>query len=174
MTTTIADKVSAYVKDYQVRNGISRKEMAGLVDLSVTSIGRLEDSSDGLAFRNLVPIAMLEFDSLSEFFKAIEDSEGSPTPEVSEEKTLDRLKQTLNAGEFEEFLEKADALDSEKSIGHRFAWSIRLLNLLLSGSGNQLIEVEISALNFYLNNIDEHSKKAKTRISSLLRHRFKY
>lgn len=152
---------------------MSRKELASLVGLSVSSIVRIEDTSEGLAIRYLIPIALLEHETVSDFFRTLEEGEEIAAEKETQDKRIKRLIQTLDPGEFEEFLDKADAMDPEKSIKHRFAWGIRLLNLLLSGTGTQLIEMEINALNFYLNNIDEHSKKARSRITSLLRYRFK-
>lgn len=172
--SAVAAKISEYIRDYQARHSIGRKELAGLIGLSVTSISRIEENSEGLAIRYLIPIAKLEHETVSDFFRALEEEREIPAEQETQDKRINRLIQTLDSGEFKEFLDKADALDPEKSIGHRFAWGVRLLNLLLSGTGTQLIEMEINALNFYLNNIDEHSKKARARITSLLRYRFKF
>lgn len=170
----LAEQISEYVRDYQVRHSIGRKEMAKLLGLSVTSISRIEENSEGLAIKYLVLIAGLEFSTVSDFFKAIEKGGEIPTGLETRDKRINRLIQTVDDEEIEEFLTKTDAVDPEKAIGHRFAWTIRLMNLILSGTSSQLAEMEISALNFYLNNIDEKSKKARSRFTSLIRYRFKF
>lgn len=175
MTLAIAKQVSAYVKDYQSRHGIGRKEMAALVGMSLTSIGRIEENSEGIALKNLEPIAKLEYASLGQFITALEGDpkKAKAAAKETDNKKLERLIHTADKGEFDEFMRRADELDSEKAIGHRFAWSIRLINLILRGTGTQLIEMETAILNYYLNNIEEGDKRARTRITSLLRYRFK-
>lgn len=175
MTPSISNKVSDYIKDYQERHGVGRKEMAALVGMSVSSIGRIEETSDGVALKNLIPIALLEHDSLSAFFKSLE---GKKKPNFSRIETRDqqihRLIKTVDSEEMEEFFKLADKVDSEKPIGHRFGWTIRLMNYILKATGPQLIEIETNLLNYYLNNIDLKNKKARTRITSLFRYRFKF
>lgn len=175
LTLPIPDKVSNYIKEYQKRHGIGRKEIAALVGMSVSSIVRIEETSEGVALKNLIPIALLEHDSLSSFFKSLEGKKkAAPSKTESSNQQIHRLIHTVEKDEFTEFLKLADTVDEEKPIGHRFAWTIRLMNYILKGTGPQLIEIETNLLNYYLSNIEEKNKKARARISRLFRHRFKF
>lgn len=177
MTEPITDKVSDYIKEYQDRHGIGRKELAALIGMSVSSVNRLEETSEGVALKNLTRIAMLEYDGLGSFFKALEGTKKGQTSYPSNETSdqqIYRLMHSVEKEEMDEFFKLVDKVDKEKPIGNRFAWTVRLMNYVLKASGPQLIEIETNILNYYLNNIEEQSKKAKTRISSLFRYRFKF
>lgn len=170
---SLPQKLSEYLKEYQRRHSLGKKELAGLVGLSPSSITRLEESAEGVSFKNLISISKLEYNNPSEFISFLEGGAGAPaSPPVDDARRLDRMVQRVNDEVMEQFIDRSDVIDKDSNVGSRFAWAIRLANLMLEGTSTQLVEMEINVLNYYLNHINDSNKKARTRITSLLRNRF--
>lgn len=167
-------KISDYLSSYRIRHGVNKKEMGLLLGISPSSVTRLEeDSPTGLTLTTLSALARLEFDTLSGFVKHLEASDSSASLDVvNVEKDFFRCIRLIDKEKKERFLQQVSEGTGSKLVGNRFVWLVALAVRILQGNDKQLLEIETSALTYYLTNINKNDDSAKSRFASIMRDRF--
>ncbi|MFK7822849.1 MAG: helix-turn-helix domain-containing protein [Oligoflexales bacterium] len=170
----ILKKISRYLLEYRRKNEITQYEMANVIGLSISRYSEIERNMGhaGLALKTLLIIAELEHNSISEFFQTLENEKPSSKLKINEDplvKHFDELNKPIKMA----FLKRVRKNNPRhRTIPNKLKWSIDLMNLMLDGKPEQLEEMELMILNYYINQISKNAdnkKAVKGRVSKLIK-----
>ena len=165
--------VSSYLIEYRENHELTQQEMASLVGLSISRYSELERNMghSGLSLKSLMIIAGLEYRSLTDFLSDIELKNSRQVPKTggSDEELTD-----LNAGLKNSVLRKMRKRSPGSSlVKNRGAWAFELLNVVLDGSNDDLINSEMMLLQYALchqTRLDAKTRQAiKSRLNKLIK-----
>ena len=170
----ILKKISKYLFEYRRKNEITQYEMAHVIGLSISRYSEIERNMGhaGLALKTLLIIANLEHDSIADFFQTLENEKQQNKNRSNEDplaRHLDQLNKPLKSA----FLKRVQKNNPRhKTIPNKLKWSIDLINMMLEGKPEQLEEMELMILNYYLNQINKSAdtkKAVKGRVNKLIK-----
>ena len=159
----ILKKISRYLREYRKKNGITQFEMADLIGLSISRYSEVERNMghSGMALKTLMIIASLEYDSIVEFLESLDSRNRIRKSEAKKEPLLDLFDQ-LNNLQKEVFVKHIQKNNPRhNTIPNRLKWAFDLMNMMLEGKNQQLEEIELMILNYYLKQINKSSDKSK-------------
>ncbi|NRA46727.1 MAG: helix-turn-helix transcriptional regulator [Oligoflexales bacterium] len=170
----ILKKISKYLFEYRRKNEITQYEMAHVIGLSISRYSEIERNMGhaGLALKTLLIIANLEHDSITDFFRTLESEK--PISKVrGNEDPLTKHFEQLNKPQKTAFLKRVQKNNPKhKTIPNKLKWSVDLMNMMLEGKPEQLEEMELMILNYYMNQINKNAdtkKAVKGRANKLIK-----
>lgn len=173
----ISGSISKYLNGYIEETKMTQAGLANKLGMSPTHVARILANPSNVSLKNVTSIAQLEYSSLSDFIKAMEkkenDDRASSQLSNRESRYLKRIRRMPEDLASSVILKLEEKTGITELIPDKMSWGMGLVNLLLEGTSHQWVEIEITILDYYLNNINENNKTAKKRLTKLIRHRFK-